>query len=168
MNAVTASDSECEVLSSDESSDDDELWEIGAEGDSNHADVGDDDNSNDGDNHDGNNDGDGSCSDDVPLARQKKKKLKECKFETRTRRQFIPPDFNFIPDPESPVPDDYRIPIDYVNMFLTDDMLENLVVESNKYATEKIGSCSNFTIKQKFEPTLELLHDGYCSTSQDR
>ena len=50
----------------------------------------------------------------------------------------------FIPDPESPVPDDYRIPIDYVNMFLTDDMLENLAVESNKYATEKTGSCPNF------------------------
>ena len=62
MNAVTASDSECEVLSSDESSDDDHLWEIGAKGDSNNADdVGDDA------------DDVGSYSDDVPPARQKKK-----------------------------------------------------------------------------------------------
>ena len=30
-------------------------------------------------------------------------------------------------------------------MFITDDMLENLVLESNKYATEKTGSCPNFT-----------------------
>lgn len=53
----------------------------------------------------------------------------------------LPP---FIPEPEMPTPDD-RIPVEYVNMFLTDDMIENLVLESNKYATEKTGSCPNFT-----------------------
>jgi hypothetical protein len=43
-----------------------------------------------------------------------------------------------------PTPDD-RIPVEYVNMFLTDDMIENLVLESNKYATETTESCPNFT-----------------------
>ena len=104
------------------------MWEIGAEVDSNHADdVGD---NHDGDNNDSNNDSDGSYTDDVPLARQKKKKLKQYKFETR--RPFIPPQLPlFIPDPESPVPDDHRIPADYANMFIKDDMLENLGAESN-------------------------------------
>ncbi len=37
------------------------------------------------------------------------------------------------------------IPIEYVNMFLTDDMIENLVLQSNKYATENTGLCLNFT-----------------------
>jgi hypothetical protein len=44
------------------------------------------------------------------------------------------------------IPVEYeRIPVEYVNMFLTDDMIDNLVEESNKYATEKTGSCPNFT-----------------------
>ena len=91
LNAVTASDSECEVFSSDESSDDDDLCEIGAKGDSNNADDVGDDADEVGDNHDDDNsDGDSSYSDGVPPARQKKKKPKQHKFETR--RPFIPPD----------------------------------------------------------------------------
>ena len=50
----------------------------------------------------------------------------------------------FIPEPKIPAPDE-RIHVEYVNMFLTDDMINNLVEESNKYATEKTGSCPNFT-----------------------
>ena len=49
-----------------------------------------------------------------------------------------------MPESERPVPDE-RIPVEYVNMFLTDNMIDNLVEESNKYATEKTGSCPNFT-----------------------
>jgi hypothetical protein len=49
-----------------------------------------------------------------------------------------------MPEPERPVPDEKKLLIDYVNMFLTDDMIGNLVEESNKYATKKTGSCPNF------------------------
>jgi hypothetical protein len=49
-----------------------------------------------------------------------------------------------MPEPERPAPDEKNLLIDYVNMFLTDDMIGNLVEESNKYATKKTGSCPNF------------------------
>ncbi len=140
LDAVTASDSECEVLSGEDESDD-KLWELDdverAGDDSYHADddvggpedtVGDD-----------NDDSDY----DVPLANRMKKKPKKYKFEKR--RPFVPPQLPpFIPEPERPTPDD-GIPIEYVNMFLTDDMIENLLLQSNKYATEKTGLCPNFT-----------------------
>jgi hypothetical protein len=87
--------------------------------------------------------GDDDGDDDVPLANRKKNNSKRYKFEKR--RSFVPPQLPpFIPELETPAPDD-RFPIEYVNMFLTDDMIENLVLESNKYATEKTGSCPNST-----------------------
>jgi hypothetical protein len=112
----------------------------------------------------GDNDGDDNGGDDVPLAnlmktKQKskakkpkgkkkskaKKKSKPNKYNFEAKRPFVPPQLPpFVPEPETPTPAD-RIPIEYVDMFLTDDMIENLVVESNKYATEKTGSCPNFT-----------------------
>jgi hypothetical protein len=62
------------------------------------------------------------------------------------RRPFLPrPVPPIYSKPEKPAPDE-RIPVGYVNMFLTDNMIDNLVEESNKYATEKTGSCPNFTI----------------------
>jgi hypothetical protein len=80
--------------------------------------------------------------DTVPLISRKKSELRY-KFEKR--RPFVPrPVPPFTPVPERPAPDE-RIPVKYVNMFLTDDMIENLVEESNKYATEKTGLCPNFT-----------------------
>ena len=151
LSAVTASDSECEELSSgDECSDNDELWELGAEGNSDdansnsediHGNYDVDDESGSNDHNDGDNDDDDVR--DNPKAQKNKRKSKQYQFETR--RPFIPPDLPpFVPDPEYPTPDDH-IPVDYVKMFITDDMLENLVLESNKYATEKTGSCPNFT-----------------------
>ena len=153
LDAVTASDSECEVLSGDDELDDG-LWELddveGAGDDSYHADddvggpedtVGDDDD--DSDDRDDSDDDDDDGDYDVPLANRMKKKPKKYKFEKR--RPFVPPQLPpFIPEPERPTLDD-RIPIEYVNMFLTDDMIENLVLQSNKYATEKTGLCPNFT-----------------------
>ena len=177
MDKVTASDSECDVLSSgDELDNDDDLWElegnegVGDDGDEDGGDDGDEDGSNDdndGDGIDDDNDGDGGDVDngddgddgdgddddddddddesdngdyDVPLINRKTKKSKK-KYKFEKKRQFVPPQLPpFIPEPEMPTPDD-RIPVEYVNMFLTDDMIENLVLESNKYATEKTGSC---------------------------
>ena len=60
---------------------------------------------------------------------------------------------HFIPEPGAPTPDD-RIPVEYVNMFLTDYMIGNLVLESNKYGTEETGHVKTLP-KQSFKHTLE-------------
>jgi hypothetical protein len=154
LDAIAASDSECGELSSEDELDklDNEVLEFddvrGAGDELDYAvdtvgdaeGVGGDDY--DDDDSAGNNDDDND-GDDVPLANRKKNNSKGYKFEKR--RPFVPPQLPpFIPELETPAPDD-QFPIEYVNMFLTDDMIENLVLESNKYATEKTGLCPNFT-----------------------
>ena len=53
------------------------------------------------------------------------------------RQNFVLPQLPlFIPEPETPTPND-KIPVEYVNMFLTDYMIGNLVLESNKYSTSR-------------------------------
>ena len=89
LSAVTASDSECEELSSgDECSDNDELWELGAEGNSDDADSNLEDihGNYDVDDESGSNNHSDVDNDDVrdnPKAQKKKSKSKQYKFETR-------------------------------------------------------------------------------------
>ena len=70
------------------------------------------------------------------------------------RQNFVLPQLPlFIPEPEAPTPND-RIPVEYVNMFLTDYMIGNLVLESNKCGTEKTGHVQTLP-KQSFKHTFE-------------
>ena len=121
------------VSSGHEFDDEDELWML----DNNEIvwDDGDedDDGSEDDNGRDGGDDKSDDGDDDEPLANWK---IKLC-----TRLPQLP---LFIPEPETPTPNN-RILVDYVNMFLTDDMIGNLELETNKHGTEKTGSCPNFT-----------------------
>ena len=88
LSAVTASDSECEELSSgDECSENDELWELEAEGNSDDADSNLEDihgnyNVDDGSGSNNHNDGDNDDVRDNPTAQKKKSKSKQYQFET--------------------------------------------------------------------------------------
>ena len=63
----------------------------------------------------------------------------------------LPP---IIPEKELPSPEE-GIPIEYIRIFLTDDMLENLVIESNKYGRENNGNRPNIT-KAELETFLGI------------
>ena len=61
------------------------------------------------------------------------------------RQNFVLPQLPLIiPEPETPAPND-RISVEYLNIFVTDDMIGNSVLGSNKYGIKKTGSCPNFT-----------------------
>ena len=139
LNEITTSDSECEVLSSEDELDD-ESWEPDniIEVVESQVDGGNDDS----DDVEAGDICDNICN-AIPIPKRKKQPPKAYKFEER--RPFVPPQLPaFTPEPEKPIPEE-RIPVEYVHMFLTNDMVENLVTESNKYATEKTGVCPNFT-----------------------
>ncbi|CAB4001872.1 Hypothetical predicted protein [Paramuricea clavata] len=152
LDTVTGSDSQCDVLSSgDELNDDgDDDWELDNVQGGCRGDYGDDSGisgGKDGDDDgivsgDGNDNNDDDNDDNVPLACRKKS---ESKYKFEKWQPFLPrPLPLFIPEPNIPAPDE-RTPVEYVNMFLTDYIIDNLVEESNKHATEKTGSCPNFT-----------------------
>ena len=96
LSAVTASDSECEELSSgDECRDNDELWELGGErnsddADSNLEDIHGNYDVDDESGFNNRNDGDNDDVRDNPKAQKKKSKSKQYQFEKC--QPFIPPD----------------------------------------------------------------------------
>ena len=61
-------------------------------------------------------------------------------------RQHIRPINVSVPDDcFSDPPEENLTPLNYFNMFLADDMIKSLTVETNRYAVEKTGSCINVT-----------------------
>ena len=98
-----------------------------------------------------------SSDDNVPLADLPCSKEVAGKYKFEKRRTFVPPTLPpFIPEKELPSPEE-RIPIEYICMFLTDDMLENFVFESNKYGTnmQQIWNSPNIT-KEELETFIGI------------
>ena len=89
-----------------------------------------------------------SSDDNVPLADLPCSKEAAGKYKFEKRRTFVPPTLPpFIPEE--------RIPIEYICMFFTDDMLEHLAFESNKYGTEKNSNSPNIT-KEELETFIGI------------
>ena len=126
LEQLECSDSECDKISSGEEFED--IVDVDIE--VNTSDVAEDSDSSD---------------DNVPLADLPCSKEVAGKYKFEKRCTFVPLTLPLlIPEKELPSPEE-RIPIEYIRMFLTDDMLENLVFESNKYGTEKNGNSPNNT-----------------------
>ena len=137
IEAIHASDSEFDELSSDDELDDE--W---CEPDDNYNSTNEESSS------DASSD-DLDSSDDEPLASIAKKKpvagqtsgtkTKKKKYKFNMRRQFIPPsDLEFVDVTLEPEPTD-DTPYGYFKRFVTNDMFEYLAIESSKYAHQKAG-----------------------------
>ena len=70
------------------------------------------------------------------------------KWSFDSERKFVPPNnVTFVDTPVKPKPA-LKTPYEYFKFFVTDDMISNIVTETNKYATEKNGKAWNFTAKE--------------------
>ncbi|KAJ8259928.1 hypothetical protein GJAV_G00175100 [Gymnothorax javanicus] len=100
-----------------------------------------------------------SESDDEPLsnlaAKQKTKgRAKDCGTKTDytwCKRPFTPPDdVAFTGEKNDPLPDDAdtRTPFMYFKQFVTDEMLQHVATETNRYSVEKSGQSINTSAKE--------------------
>lgn len=150
VDMVTASDSECDALSSEDELDN-ETWEPNDESDYSQSESDDPDHADD--EHMDVSD----PNDVVSLVSIAKPQLEKKQYRFEQWRPFVPLQLpGFIAEPEQPIPEE-RSPIDYVQMFLTDNMLQNVVFETNKYATEKTGTCPNF-MKAELETYIGIYY----------
>ncbi|KAK6165192.1 hypothetical protein SNE40_023576 [Patella caerulea] len=96
-------------------------------------------------------DSDFNTDDDLPLAGmvpQQQKKRKKSDYLWRTK-DFDPPDTTFKGDQVTyPANFDIPTPYEYFRTFITDDMLELCVEQTNIYSVEKSGKSANLSTKE--------------------
>ncbi|KAK6180214.1 hypothetical protein SNE40_012406 [Patella caerulea] len=96
-------------------------------------------------------DSDFNTDDDLALAGmvpQQQKKRKKSDYLWRTK-DFDPPDTTFKGDQVTyPANFDIPTPYEYFRTFITDDMLELCVEQTNIYSVEKSGKSANFSTKE--------------------
>ncbi|XP_064631655.1 piggyBac transposable element-derived protein 3-like [Lineus longissimus] len=166
LDAIDGEDSEFEGCESEDSDDDDQDY-------TNDADDGDDDISSQSSGSD-----DFSDEDDIPLATlaarattSKKKKQGQGNKATQSwiDKDFDPPDTTFLgKEIEYPADTDIPSPYYYFKKFITDEMLELCVEQTNMYSVEKGGKSANLTKKELEQVLGMVLRMGLMQMSGNR